>query len=65
MTEVVKALKSAALVKGPQGSLLQGLVKIRDKAFHAQWDSIETADVQAMIGFTQGFLWSRFQSIEA
>ncbi len=65
MTEVVNALKSAGLVRGPQGTLLQGLVKIRNKAFHAQWDSIEAADVQAMIGFTQEFLLSRFQSIEA
>lgn len=62
MAEVVNALKGAGLVRGPQGALLQGFVKIRNKAFHAQWDSIEPADVQGVIGFTQEFLLSRFPS---
>ncbi len=62
MGEVVNALKGAGLVKGPQGALLQGFVKIRNKAFHAQWDAIESADVQGVIGFTQEFLLSRFPS---
>lgn len=62
MSDVVGALKAAGLVKGPQGALLQGFVKIRNKAFHAQWDSIETADVQSVLSFTQEFLLSRFPS---
>lgn len=62
MAEVVNALKGAGLVKGPQGALLQGFVKVRNKAFHAQWDSIESADVQSVIGFTQEFLLARFPS---
>lgn len=62
MAEVVNAMKAAGMVKGPQGSLLQGFTKIRNKAFHAQWDSIESADVQSVIAFTQEFLLTRFQS---
>lgn len=62
MAEVVNALKGAGLLKGPQGALLQGFVKVRNKAFHAQWDSIESADVQGVIAFTQEFLLSRFPS---
>jgi hypothetical protein len=62
MAEVVNALKGAGLLKGPQGALLQGFVKVRNKAFHAQWDSIESPDVQGVIAFTQEFLLSRFPS---
>jgi len=62
MSEVVNALKAAGFVKGPQGALLQGFTRIRNKVFHAQWDAVEAADVQAVIGFTQEFLLSRFPS---
>lgn len=60
MSMVVSALKAAGLVKGPQGALLQGFVKIRNKAFHAQWESVDQADVQSVIGFAQEFLLTRF-----
>jgi len=62
MSDVVNALKATSLVKGPQGALLQGFVKIRNKAFHAQWGDIDTADVQSVISFTQEFLLSKFPS---
>lgn len=62
MSEVVNALKGASLIKGPQGALLQGFIKIRNKVFHAQWSDVDAADVQGVIGFTQEFLLARFPS---
>lgn len=60
MSEVVNALKGAGKVRGPQASLLSGFVRIRNKAFHAQWEAIDTADVQSVVGFTQEFLLKNF-----
>ncbi len=62
MTQVINALKSGGFIKGPQGSLLSGFVRVRNKAFHAQWEDIDAADVQGVIGFTQEFLLQNFGS---
>ena len=62
MSEVVNALKSKGVIRGPQGALLSGFVKIRNKTFHAQWAAIDTADVKSIIGFTEEFLVTRFSS---
>ena len=62
MSEVVNALKSKGVVRGPQGALLSGFVKIRNKTFHAQWTAINTADVSSIIAFTETFLVKQFSS---
>ena len=60
MQQVVAALKSKGLVKGPQKSLLDTMPKIRDYAMHANWDKISREDVGSVIGFVESFLLSRF-----
>jgi hypothetical protein len=62
MTDVVHALKSKGLVRGPQAGLLQAFVTLRDKVFHAEWASIGIPEVDRAIGFTQDFLLTRLPS---
>ena len=60
MSEVINALKSQGLLRGPQAAVVQSYVKLRNKAFHAEWDSIEKETVNSAIGFTETFLLEHF-----
>jgi uncharacterized protein YutE (UPF0331/DUF86 family) len=60
MPEVINALKSKGLLKGPQASLVQSYVQLRNKAFHAEWDKIEKETVNSAISFTETFLLEHF-----
>ena len=62
MSKVVNTLKSKGFIRGPQGTVLRGYVQIRNKVFHAQWDAIDAADVNSIIGFTEVFLSQQFSS---
>ena len=62
MAEVINALKSKGLLKGPQASIVQGHAKLRNKAFHANWDKIETASVNSALAFTESFILDTFSS---
>ncbi|MHC4476174.1 MAG: hypothetical protein ACYTEL_11040 [Planctomycetota bacterium] len=53
-------VESKDLLKDPQASIVQSYVKLRNKAFHAQWDRIERESVNAAIGFTEAFLLNNF-----
>ena len=56
MSQVVHALKAAQVIRRPQGKVLDGYVQVRNKAFHAEWDAVDAASVEGIIGYTQGFL---------
>jgi len=60
MPEVINALKSKGLLKGPQASVVQSYVQLRNKAFHAEWDKIEKETVNSAISFTETFLLEHF-----
>ena len=60
MAQVVNALKSKGLLKGPQASIVQSYVQLRNKAFHAEWDKIEKETVNSAISFTETFLLEHF-----
>lgn len=60
MSEVVNALKAAGLVTGAQRSLLDTMPKIRNYAFHANWDKIQAPDVSSVIGYVEQFLLTNF-----
>lgn len=62
MSEVINALKSKGLLRDPQASIVQGHAKLRNKAFHANWDKIETASVNSAIAFTESFILDNFSS---
>ena len=65
MSEVIGALKSRALVKGPRGKVLDSFTMVRNKAFHAQWDKIEMTEVQSVIAFVETFLSIEFSDISS
>jgi hypothetical protein len=60
MSQVINMLKSQGLLKDPQASIVQSYVKLRNKAFHAEWDKIEKESVGAAIGFTEQFILTNF-----
>jgi len=60
MSEAINALKSKGLLKGPQASVVQSYVKLRNKAFHAEWDKIDKETVNSAISFTETFLLEHF-----
>jgi len=60
MPKVINALKTKGLLKGPQASVVQSYVKLRNKAFHAEWDKIEKETVNSAISFTETFLLEHF-----
>jgi len=56
MPGVISALKGKGLLKGPQASVVSSHTKTRNKAFHAQFDSIEMPEVKSLIAFTEEFI---------
>ena len=60
MQDVVNALKSKGLVSGARKNLLDPMPKIRDYAMHANWDKIQSEDVNSVIGFVEQFLIMHF-----
>jgi hypothetical protein len=62
MSKVINALKAESLLKGPQASIIGSYVQLRNKAFHAEWNKIDTPDVKSLISFTEEFILNKFSS---
>jgi len=60
MSEVINALKAKGVIKGAQAPIVQSYVKLRNKAFHAEWDKFDKESVSSVIGFTEQFLLTYF-----
>ncbi|MGH7843662.1 MAG: hypothetical protein ACREQW_00615 [Candidatus Binatia bacterium] len=60
LSEVVNAIKASGRLSAPQGRILQSFVGVRNKAFHAEWAKIDTAEVHSVIAFVQEFVAKRF-----
>jgi len=60
MSEVINALKAKGVIKGAQAPIVQSYVKLRNKAFHADWDKFDKESVSSVIGFTEQFLLTNF-----
>lgn len=60
LSEVVNAVKASGRLSGPQGRILQSFVGVRNKAFHAEWAKIDTAEVHSVIACVQEFVAKRF-----
>lgn len=56
MSEVINALKSKGLLKGPQATVVTSYVATRNKAFHAEFEKIEMPEVKSLIAFTEEFI---------
>lgn len=60
LSEVVNAVKASGRLSAPQGRILQSFIGVRNKAFHAEWAKIDTAEVHSVIAFVQEFVAKRF-----
>jgi len=60
MSQVIGALKSQGLVQGAQKAMLDAMLKIRNKAMHAEWDKVSETEVGSVIGFVEQFLLKHF-----
>lgn len=61
LSQVVNALKSAGLLQGPQAGVVQSFVKLRNKAFHAEFEKIQMPEISSLIAFVQQFLIANFK----
>lgn len=61
LNEVVNSLKAAGILKGAQAGVVQSYVKLRNKAFHAQFDKIELPEIVSMVSFLEIFLLENFE----
>ncbi|KKL12378.1 hypothetical protein LCGC14_2536380 [marine sediment metagenome] len=60
MSNVISALKSKSLLKGPQASVVTSYVKVRNKALHAEWKKLESEEIRSLIAFTEEFIIKNF-----
>ena len=62
MSTVVNTLRNKGVIPRTQKALLSEFVKIRNRAFHAQWDEIDVREVEDIARFTEEFLAKQFLS---
>ncbi|MFI5186271.1 MAG: hypothetical protein ACHQF0_06075 [Chitinophagales bacterium] len=60
LSSVISSLKAKGLVKGAQSGVIQSYVQLRNKAFHAQFDKIDSPEVASLISFVEQFLIANF-----
>ena len=60
ISEVINSLKAEGKFLGPQAKVVQSFVGVRNKAFHAEWNKIDTSEVHSVIGFVQDFVTKQF-----
>lgn len=60
LSEVINALKGAGRLSATQSALLKGMVPFRNKALHAEWSKIDTAEIKGVLGFVEEFLSRHF-----
>ena len=60
MSDVINSMKAKGLLHAPQAKVLKSYVAVRNKAFHAEWGKIDSAEVHSVIGFVQDFIVSKF-----
>jgi hypothetical protein len=58
--EVLKKLKDAGTIKGPQVGIAQSYLSFRNHALHANWDKIEKESVHSVLGFVEQLLLKHF-----
>ena len=60
LNQVINALKSNSLLKGPQASVAKSFVQLRNKSFHANWEKIDVPEIKSLISFTEEFILKNF-----
>jgi hypothetical protein len=57
----VNALKGQKLLAGVQSGIIDSYIKLRNKAFHSQFDKIDMPEVASLITFVEEFLSAKFK----
>jgi hypothetical protein len=60
LSEVLKKLKDASVMQGPQVGIAQSYLSFRNHALHASWDKIEKEAVHSVLGFVEQLLLKHF-----
>jgi hypothetical protein len=60
LSTAANALISKRVIDGAEKSMVQGLLKFRNDALHANWSGITDTSLQSAIGFLEGFLQKHF-----
>jgi ribosomal protein L12E/L44/L45/RPP1/RPP2 len=56
LDNLINALKAKSFFKGAQVPVITSYVKLRNAAMHADWDSIQEAEVNSLIAFLESFI---------
>ncbi len=60
LSEVLKKLKDAGTMQGPQVGIAQSYLSFRNHALHANWDKIEKESIHSILGFVEQLLLKHF-----
>jgi hypothetical protein len=60
LNTIINSLKSKSFFRGAQVPIVSSYLKFRNAAMHAQWDKIQDADINSLIGFLEPFLLENF-----
>jgi len=60
LSEVLKKLKDAGTVQGPQVGIAQSYLSFRNHALHANWEKIEKESIHSVLGFVEQLLLKHF-----
>ena len=60
LSEIINTLKAASALGGAQTKVVQSFVGVRNKAMHAEWGKIDTAEIHSIVSFVQDFIAKRF-----
>lgn len=60
LPDVLKALKDAGVIRGPQVGIVQSYFTFRNKALHANWNEIQKESVLSAIALVEGLLVKHF-----
>jgi len=60
LENVIGKLKDARLLVAPQLGIASGYLSFRNHALHAQWETIDRAAVQSVLGFVEELLLKHF-----
>lgn len=62
LSEVINALKTAGLLSAQQGALVKGMVPLRNKALHADWEKVDSESVNSVIAFIDQLLITTYHA---
>jgi hypothetical protein len=60
LSEVLTKLKDAGVIQSPQIGIAQSYLSFRNHALHANWDKIDSASIQSILGFVEQLLLKHF-----